>query len=111
MPPVPSPCHTSRPSTQITALRCQPTLKAWDELQSRAIVDGLPGDIVALALPLDVQKIAEAKLIAADWQVHWLLKPLTPGWVRQACCLASTGTYKLHVCKTGGVVTEWLRTA
>ena len=33
-------------------------------------MDGLPGDIVALALPLDVQKIAEAKLIARDWQVH-----------------------------------------
>ena len=38
--------------------------------QARAIVDGLPGDIVALALPLDVQKIADEGLIAADWQAR-----------------------------------------
>ena len=30
--------------------------------------DGLPGDIVALALPLDVDKICEAGLIAPGWQ-------------------------------------------
>ncbi|KAK9821298.1 hypothetical protein WJX81_003983 [Elliptochloris bilobata] len=36
--------------------------------QARAVVDGLPGDIVALALPLDIMKIAEAGLINADWQ-------------------------------------------
>lgn len=36
--------------------------------QSRAIVDGLPGDVVALALPLDVQKIADAGLIEGAWR-------------------------------------------
>lgn len=36
--------------------------------QARAICDGLPGDIVALALPLDVQRIADAGLIDADWR-------------------------------------------
>ena len=39
-------------------------------LQARAVVDGLPGDIVALALPLDVQKIVEAGLIRPDWEVR-----------------------------------------
>ena len=34
------------------------------------MVDGLPGDIVALALPLDVQKIVEAGLINPDWEVR-----------------------------------------
>lgn len=38
-------------------------------MQSRAIVDGLPGDVVALALPLDVQKIADAGLIEGAWRV------------------------------------------
>ena len=33
-------------------------------------MDGLPGDIVALALPLDIMKIEEAGLIAPGWQVH-----------------------------------------
>ena len=28
--------------------------------QARAVIDGLPADIVALALPLDVMKISEA---------------------------------------------------
>ena len=37
-------------------------------VQARAVVDGLPGDIVALALPLDIMKIAESGLINADWQ-------------------------------------------
>ncbi|KAK9815715.1 hypothetical protein WJX72_008488 [[Myrmecia] bisecta] len=36
--------------------------------QARAVCDGLPGDIVALALPLDIQKIVESGLISADWQ-------------------------------------------
>ena len=33
------------------------------------MVDGLPGDIVALALPLDIMKIQEAGLIKDGWQV------------------------------------------
>ena len=33
------------------------------------MVDGLPGDIVALALPLDIMKIEEAGLISPGWQV------------------------------------------
>ena len=39
-------------------------------MQARAVVDGLPGDIVALALPLDIMKIAESGLIDADWQAR-----------------------------------------
>ena len=38
--------------------------------QARAVVDGLPGDIVALALPLDVDKIEEAGLITSDWRAR-----------------------------------------
>ena len=38
--------------------------------QARAVVDGLPGDIVALALPLDIMKIAESGLIDDDWQAR-----------------------------------------
>ena len=37
-------------------------------MQARAVSDGLPGDIVALALPLDVDKICEAGLISPGWQ-------------------------------------------
>lgn len=36
------------------------------------MVDGLPGDIVALALPLDIMKIEEAGLINPGWQVRAL---------------------------------------
>jgi ABC-type sulfate transport system substrate-binding protein len=36
-------------------------------LQARAVIDGLPADMVALALPLDVQKIADAGLLSANW--------------------------------------------
>ena len=35
-------------------------------------MDGLPGDIVALALPLDIMKIEEAGLINPGWQVSIL---------------------------------------
>jgi sulfate transport system substrate-binding protein len=33
-------------------------------LQARAVIDGLPAELVALALPLDVDRIAAAGLIA-----------------------------------------------
>ncbi|WP_416674434.1 sulfate ABC transporter substrate-binding protein [Egbenema bharatensis] len=36
--------------------------------QSRAVVDGLPADIVSLALELDVQRIEETGLIEPGWQ-------------------------------------------
>ena len=32
--------------------------------------DGLPGHIVALALPLDVDKVCNARLTAPGWQQH-----------------------------------------
>lgn len=32
------------------------------------MIDGLPADIVALALPLDVQKISDAGLIDRSWK-------------------------------------------
>lgn len=35
--------------------------------QARAIIDGLPADIAALALPLDVIRISEAGLIPPNW--------------------------------------------
>lgn len=36
--------------------------------QARAVMDGLPADVVSLALPLDVIKIQETGLIDDDWQ-------------------------------------------
>ena len=36
--------------------------------QARAIIDGLPADIAALALPLDIMKISDAGLISPDWR-------------------------------------------
>eukprot|EP00887_Chlorella_sp_A99_P007787 scaffold20.g7787.t1 len=36
--------------------------------QARAVIDGLPAEIAALALPLDVLKIEEAGLIRHGWQ-------------------------------------------
>lgn len=35
--------------------------------QARAVIDGLPAEIVSLALPSDVIKIAEAGLMDPDW--------------------------------------------
>ncbi|KAI3437870.1 hypothetical protein D9Q98_000316 [Chlorella vulgaris] len=35
--------------------------------QARAVIDGMPADVVALALPLDIIKIAEAGLVRDDW--------------------------------------------
>ena len=36
--------------------------------QARAVVDGLPADVVTLALAYDVDALADRKLLAADWQ-------------------------------------------
>ena len=36
--------------------------------KARAVIDGLPADMVALALPLDVQKIVDAGLVRPDWR-------------------------------------------
>lgn len=38
--------------------------------QARAVIDGLEADVVALALALDTQKIAEAGLIAPGWETE-----------------------------------------
>jgi len=40
---------------------------AGSGVQARAVIDGLPADLVALALPLDVNRIADSGLIAHDW--------------------------------------------
>ena len=84
-------------------------------LQARAVCDGLPGDIVALALPLDVDKIREAGLIEPGWQerlpnraivaesvVALVTRPGNPkdirGWddlIRWAC--ACPGAHAAHV--------------
>ncbi|GAB4819353.1 hypothetical protein N2152v2_006399 [Parachlorella kessleri] len=39
--------------------------------QARAVMDGLPADIVALALPLDIIKISERGLIRPDWATRF----------------------------------------
>jgi sulfate/thiosulfate-binding protein len=36
--------------------------------QARAVIDGLPADVVTLALGYDVDAIAQRGLIASDWQ-------------------------------------------
>jgi sulfate/thiosulfate-binding protein len=36
--------------------------------QARAVIDGLPADVVTLALQGDIDKIAEAGIVAADWR-------------------------------------------
>ena len=36
--------------------------------QARSVIDGLPADVVTLALAYDVDALAERKLVAADWQ-------------------------------------------
>lgn len=36
--------------------------------QARAVIDGLPAEVAALALPLDVLKIEEAGLVRPGWQ-------------------------------------------
>lgn len=38
------------------------------------MIDGLPADVVALALPLDVQKIADAGLLREDWRKRFPLQ-------------------------------------
>eukprot|EP00775_Hariotina_reticulata_P005802 gene5802-6042_t len=38
---------------------------------ARAVIDGLPADLVALALPLDVQKIADAGLLSQNWRKRY----------------------------------------
>ncbi|MEW5300457.1 MAG: hypothetical protein WDW36_003387 [Sanguina aurantia] len=40
---------------------------AGSGVQARAVIDGLPADIVALALPLDIEYIVTAGLIAPTW--------------------------------------------
>jgi sulfate transport system substrate-binding protein len=36
--------------------------------QARSVLDGLPADVVTLALGYDIDVLAERKLVAADWQ-------------------------------------------
>src|SRR5207253_4302894 len=36
--------------------------------QARAVIDGLPADVVTLALAYDINAIAQKGLIASDWQ-------------------------------------------
>lgn len=63
--------------------------------QSRAVVDGFAADVVALALEVDVERIAEAGLIQQDWRkglhqgiltesvVAFAVRPGNPKGVRQ----------------------------
>ena len=44
--------------------------------QARAVIDGLPADIVSLALPLDVIKIEQAGLIEPGWQSKFTNKSI-----------------------------------
>lgn len=47
---------------------------AGSGVQARAVIDGLPADVVALALPLDVQKICDAGLLREDWRKRFPLQ-------------------------------------
>ncbi len=38
--------------------------------QSRKVIDGAPADVVTLALAYDIDALAAAKLLPADWQKH-----------------------------------------
>jgi ABC-type sulfate transport system substrate-binding protein len=40
-------------------------------VQARAVIDGLPADLVALALPLDIDKISAAGLIDPAWRTRF----------------------------------------
>ncbi|KAG2486189.1 hypothetical protein HYH03_015151 [Edaphochlamys debaryana] len=40
-------------------------------VQARAVIDGLPADVVALALPLDLDKIVGAGLIDPGWRTRY----------------------------------------
>uniref|UniRef100_A0A7S0WZ40 Sulfate-binding protein n=1 Tax=Chlamydomonas leiostraca TaxID=1034604 RepID=A0A7S0WZ40_9CHLO len=41
---------------------------AGSGVQARAVIDGLPAELVALALPLDIDRIAHAGLISEQWR-------------------------------------------
>lgn len=60
-------------------------------LQARAVIDGLPADLVALALPLDVQKIADAGMLRADWRKQYPLES-----VGACLCLPGTTAKRAH---------------
>ncbi|KAF8058434.1 sbpA [Scenedesmus sp. PABB004] len=47
---------------------------AGSGVQARAVIDGLPADLVALALPLDVQKIADSGLLSPNWRKAYPLR-------------------------------------
>jgi ABC-type sulfate transport system substrate-binding protein len=44
------------------------------------VIDGLPADVVALALPLDVQKICDAGLLREDWRKRFPLQSVGAPW-------------------------------
>ncbi|EFN55953.1 hypothetical protein CHLNCDRAFT_10401, partial [Chlorella variabilis] len=54
--------------------------------QARAVIDGMPADIVALALPLDVIKIADARLLREDWPTQF---PNNSVVVESVCALVT----------------------
>jgi hypothetical protein len=60
--------------------------------QARAVIDGLEADVVTLALASDIDRIAEAGLLPADWQAACptTLRP-TP---RPSCSWSARGTLK-----------------
>lgn len=59
-------CQYVSPDPAVSCCRAAP--------QARAVIDGLPADMVALALPLDVQKIADAGLLRQDWRKMYPLQ-------------------------------------
>lgn len=44
---------------------------AGSGVQARAVIDGLPAELVALALPLDIDRIVHAGLIANSWRARY----------------------------------------
>jgi sulfate transport system substrate-binding protein len=56
---------------QTTGCRLAPISTCPFYTQARAVIDGLPAELVALALPLDVDRIAAAGLIAHSWRARY----------------------------------------
>jgi sulfate transport system substrate-binding protein len=59
-------------------------------VQARAVIDGLPADMVALALPLDVQKIADAGLLKPNWQKSFPLGSVGASKLTDMICYVTT---------------------
>ena len=62
--------------------------------QARAVIDGLPADMVTLALAYDIDEIAERGLIARDWQKRLPQNPSS--YRRRSCPWCARGSEAHH---------------